>query len=96
MCYPTADVERLRIAAEWVTVLFVWGDLLDVPDTTSDLMYNGRAAEEIQKIMTGVLTGAKGDVNGDALVVADAYRSCVIEFPCFLLTVCFDFVFRKM
>ena len=44
MSYPDTDVERLRIAAEWVTVLFIWDDLLDVPD--SRLVDDGKGAED--------------------------------------------------
>ena len=73
MSYPDTDVERLRIAAEWVTVLFVWDYLLDVPD--SRLMDDGKGARRIQRIMIRVLTAPEGDVGVERLVVADAFRS---------------------
>lgn len=60
MSYPDTDVERLRIATKWVTVLFMWDDLLDVPD--SRLVDDERGAEDIQRVMMGVLTGSEGGV----------------------------------
>ena len=60
MSYPDTDVERLRIAAEWVTVLFVWDDLLDMPD--SRLVDDGKGAWRIQRIMMRMLTAPEGDV----------------------------------
>ena len=75
MSYPETSVERLRIAAEWVTVLFVWDDLFDVPD--SRLVDDRRSAEEINRIMTGVLTHPEKFEEQEGLCVANAFHSYV-------------------
>ena len=41
-------------------MLFMWDDLLDVPD--SRLVDDERGAEDIQRVMMGVLTGSEGGV----------------------------------
>lgn len=73
MSYPNTDVERPRIAAEWVTVLFVWDDWLEVPD--SRLVDDGKGARRIQRIMMRVLTAPEGGMGVERLVLADAFRS---------------------
>ena len=55
MSYPDTDRDRLRICAEWITVLFVWDDLLDVP-MDSDLVTDEQGARSINRVMTCILT----------------------------------------
>ena len=73
MSYSDTDVERLRIAAEWVTVLFVWDGFLDVPD--SRLVDDGKGAEDSEDY-AAYAYGSEGGRGGlERLVVADAFRS---------------------
>lgn len=51
--YPIGDKKRLRDAADWFTILFVYDDLLD--DSTSDLTQDESGAAEASKIMLSVL-----------------------------------------
>ena len=55
MSYPDTDGNRLRICAEWITVLFVWDDLFDVP-IDSDLVVDEQGAREVNRVMSCILT----------------------------------------
>ena len=55
MSYPVTDRDRLCLCAEWITILFVWDDLLDVP-IDSDLVIHEEGAQEINSMMSCILT----------------------------------------
>ncbi|KAG8810884.1 hypothetical protein FRC19_004258 [Serendipita sp. 401] len=54
MSYPDTDATRLRITADYMSILFAYDDLMDLP--SSDLMNNKIASDKAAKIMMGVLT----------------------------------------
>lgn len=54
MSFPYADKERLRIANDWLTILYVYDDLFDYAD--SRLMNDENGAIEASKIMLSVFT----------------------------------------
>ncbi len=55
MSYPDRDRDRLCLCAEWITVLFVWDDLLDVP-IDGDQVIDEQDAREINRVMSCILT----------------------------------------
>ena len=55
MSYPNTDRDRLRMCAEWITVLFVWDDLLDVP-IDSHLPIDEQGTRKINTVMSCILT----------------------------------------
>lgn len=52
--HPSGDKKRVRITADWLTLLFTYDDLLD--DSTSDLTHDEGRATKALKIMLSVLT----------------------------------------
>lgn len=52
--YPIGDKKHLRVAVDWLTLLFNYDDLLD--DATSDLTQDEKGAAETSRIMLSVLT----------------------------------------
>ena len=55
MSFPDTDGDRLRMCAEWITVLFMWDDLLDVP-MDSELVIDEHGTREINRVMSRILT----------------------------------------
>lgn len=54
MSYPDTDSTRLRITADYMSILFAYDDLMDLP--SSDLMHDKMSSEKAAKIMMSVLT----------------------------------------
>ncbi|CAG7846754.1 Alpha-muurolene synthase {ECO:0000269/PubMed:19400802, ECO:0000269/PubMed:20889795}; AltName: Full=Gamma-muurolene synthase; {ECO:0000269/PubMed:19400802, ECO:0000269/PubMed:20889795}; AltName: Full=Germacrene-A synthase; {ECO:0000269/PubMed:19400802, ECO:0000269/PubMed:20889795} [Serendipita indica DSM 11827] len=54
MSYPDTDATRLRITCDYMSILFAYDDLMDLP--SSDLMHDKIASDKAAKIMMGVLT----------------------------------------
>lgn len=54
MAYPDTDATRLRITSDYMSILFAYDDLMDLP--SSDLMHDKIGADKAAKVMMSVLT----------------------------------------
>lgn len=83
--YPSGDKERLRLAADWLTLLFNYDDLLD--ESTSDLTHNESGASEASKIMLSVLLDTDNFQPTSSLPVAATFHRyiwLIHAFQCFV------------
>lgn len=73
--YPIGDKKRVRDAADWITLLFVYDDLLD--ESTSHLTHDERRAAEASKIMLSVLIDTDNFQPTSSLPVAATFHRYV-------------------
>lgn len=73
--YPSGDKKRLRLAADWITVLFNYDDLLD--DSTSHLTVDEIGATAASKIMLSVFSETENFQPTPSLPVAATFHKYV-------------------
>ncbi|MCJ1461977.1 hypothetical protein MMC07_000577 [Pseudocyphellaria aurata] len=71
MILPRGDKTRLRVAVDWVTILFNYDDLFD--DAASHLARNESSAASATKIMLSVLTDTENFQHAPSLPIAAAF-----------------------
>jgi hypothetical protein len=76
MSYPDTDASRLRVTADYMSILFAYDDLMDLP--SSDLMHDKIGSDKAAKIMMGVLTNPEKFRPVPGLPVATAFHECVL------------------
>ena len=75
MSYPDTDATRLRITADYMSILFAYDDLMDLP--SSDLMHDKLSSTKAAKIMMQVLTHPQKFKPVPGLPVATAFHEYV-------------------
>lgn len=70
--FSSGDKKRLRVAADWTTLLFNYDDLFD--DPTSELAHNESGAAKASKIMLSVLSDTEGFQPSPSLPVAATFH----------------------
>lgn len=73
--YPSGDKQRLRVAADWFTILFTYDDLFD--DSDSDLTHDENGAAEASKIMLSVLSDTENFQPTPSLPIAASFHRYV-------------------
>lgn len=73
--YPSGNKKQLRVAADWVTILFHYDDLFD--DATSDLTHDESASAKATKIMLSVLSDPDSFQPTPSLPVAETFHRFV-------------------
>lgn len=84
MAYPDTDATRLRITSDYMSILFAYDDLMDLP--SSDLMHDKIGADKAAKVMMSVLTHPHRFRPVPGLPVATAFhdfwtRYCATSTP---------------
>lgn len=77
MSYPDTDATRLRITADYMSILFAYDDLMDLP--SSDMMEDKKNSTKAAKIMMQVLTHPHKFRPVPGLPVATAFHEYVLR-----------------
>lgn len=81
MAYPDTDTTRLRVTSDYMSILFTYDDLMDLP--SSELMHDQMGADKAAKVMMSVLTEPLKFRPVPGLPVATAFHEYVIVHHCF-------------
>ena len=85
MAYPDTDATRLRVTSDYMSILFTYDDLMDLP--SSELMHDRMGADRAAKVMMSVLTEPHKFRPVPGLPVATAFHEYII-----LSTVAFNII----
>lgn len=77
MSYCLGKKERLRVAVDWLYIIFTYDDLLD--DATSKLAFDERGATEASKIMLSVLIDPDNFKPIPSLPIATVFHQYVLR-----------------
>lgn len=89
MAYPDTDITRLRVTSDYMSILFTYDDLMDLP--SSELMHDRMGADRAAMVMMSVLTEPHKFRPVPGLPVATAFHEYII-----LSTIAFDIILTRV